>query len=121
MVAMTTCVHTDQIWLGYVTFFGPPTALSRFGITWSQVFIYHMVLVSPGNRWPHVVTYRHNGKFILTKSGWDKLLFWPPIANCRFGITWSQVVTYGHTGHLGMVSPGNSWSHEVKCGHLCSQ
>ena len=59
MVAMTTCVHTDQIWLGYVTFFGPPTALSRFGITWSQVVTCHMGLVhlaTGGHMWSHMVT-----------------------------------------------------------------
>ena len=24
---------------------------------------------------------------------------------------WSHLVTYGHNGHLGLVLPGNRWSH----------
>ena len=27
--------------------------------------------------------------------------------------SWYLVVTYGHNGHLGLVSPGNRWSHVV--------
>ena len=66
---------------------------------------YH--LATGGHMWSHMVTMVtlvHIGQIWLRY-----VTFLPPIGNCRFGITWSQVVTYGHTGHLGMVSPGNSW------------
>ena len=59
MVAMTTCVHTDQIWLGYVTFLGLPQLLADLvspGHRLSHVIWVWYHLATGGHMWSHMVT-----------------------------------------------------------------